>query len=587
MRRRAACAPASSVSRSKTPERPAALRRELAHRQGATQFFRHAASPAALSNKIIRMKSWSIAQRLYAFFGLVMVAIAVGFALFFRADRLEGEAIERRDQFAVSSAYIRNDMITMSDALRGQIIDPASQTERDRKEAADSHLVNTVNGLKATLADRPELLRAADAIGQFDAAKLNRIEDQLMAMIGKDHAAAVAFYAATYLPARTEQDKLVEHFLALAESDVAGQIAEARRERTWALRLFAGIFGLTFVAAFFFARSLSRPLQRLTAVVGVFAEGDLSASLPEATGQDEISRLTQSFGEMARKLASLVADVQRSSVIVSSAITEVAATAKQQQATANEVAATTTEIGATSKEISATSKDLAQTVSHVSEGAQQAAALADNGRESLGRMDETMRRVSEAAGGINSRLTVLNDKAANIGSVVTTIAKVADQTNLLSLNAAIEAEKAGEYGRGFAVVATEIRRLADQTATATVDIEQLVKEIQSAVTAGVMGMDKFSEEVRRGVSEVEKVAGQLAQIIQNVQAITPRIGSVSEGMQAQSTGAEQISQALTQLGEAARQTAESLVQSNETVHRLDEAARGLRTGIERFKIKGN
>ncbi len=533
------------------------------------------------------MKSWSIAQRLYAFFGLVMVAIAVGFALFFRADRLEGEAIERRDQFAVSSAYIRNDMITMSDALRGQIIDPASQTERDRKEAADSHLVNTVNGLKATLADRPELLRAADAIGQFDAAKLNRIEDQLMAMIGKDHAAAVAFYAATYLPARTEQDKLVEHFLALAESDVAGQIAEARRERTWALRLFAGIFGLTFVAAFFFARSLSRPLQRLTAVVGVFAEGDLSASLPEATGQDEISRLTQSFGEMARKLASLVADVQRSSVIVSSAITEVAATAKQQQATANEVAATTTEIGATSKEISATSKDLAQTVSHVSEGAQQAAALADNGRESLGRMDETMRRVSEAAGGINSRLTVLNDKAANIGSVVTTIAKVADQTNLLSLNAAIEAEKAGEYGRGFAVVATEIRRLADQTATATVDIEQLVKEIQSAVTAGVMGMDKFSEEVRRGVSEVEKVAGQLAQIIQNVQAITPRIGSVSEGMQAQSTGAEQISQALTQLGEAARQTAESLVQSNETVHRLDEAARGLRTGIERFKIKGN
>jgi methyl-accepting chemotaxis protein WspA len=107
----------------------------------------------------------------------------------------------------------------------------------------------------------------------------------------------------------------------------------------------------------------------------------------------------------------------------------------------------------------------------------------------------------------------LNEKASNINQVVTTITKVADQTNLLSLNAAIEAEKAGEHGRGFVVVATEIRRLADQTAVASYDIEQLVKEMQSAVSSGVMGMDKFSEEVRRGVQEVEQVSGQLTQII--------------------------------------------------------------------------
>ena len=82
---------------------------------------------------------------------------------------------------------------------------------------------------------------------------------------------------------------------------------------------------------------------------------------------------------------------------------------------------------------------------------------------------------------------------------------MADQTNLLSLNAAIEAEKAGEYGRGFVVVATEIRRLADQTAVATYDIEQMVREIQSSVSAGVMGMDKFSEEVRRGMADMQQV----------------------------------------------------------------------------------
>src|SRR5688572_32151975 len=122
-------------------------------------------------------------------------------------------------------------------------------------------------------------------------------------------------------------------------------------------------------------------------------------------------------------------------------------------------------------------------------------------------MEGTMRLIMDASGAITAKLAVLSEKTANINSVVTTITKVADQTNLLSLNAAIEAEKAGEYGRGFAVVATEIRRLADQTAVATSDIEQIVREIQSAVSAGVMGMDRFAEEVRTGMNDVQRVGG--------------------------------------------------------------------------------
>jgi len=162
---------------------------------------------------------------------------------------------------------------------------------------------------------------------------------------------------------------------------------------------------------------------------------------------------------------------------------------------------------------------------------------------------------------------------------------VADQTNLLSLNAAIEAEKAGEYGRGFAVVATEIRRLADQTAVATYDIDQMVKEIQSAVVAGVMGMDKFSEEVRRGMQDVQRVGGQLSQVIQQVQALAPRVESVNDGMQAQASGAEQITQALTQLSEAAQQTVDSLRQSGQAIDELNRVAIGLRGGVSRFTLK--
>lgn len=196
-----------------------------------------------------------------------------------------------------------------------------------------------------------------------------------------------------------------------------------------------------------------------------------------------------------------------------------------------------------------------------------------------------MRGVMEAAGSVNAKLAILNEKATNINQVVSTITKVADQTNLLSLNAAIEAEKAGEYGRGFAVVATEIRRLADQTAVATYDIEQTVKEIQSAVSAGVMGMDKFSEEVRRGMRDVQQVGTQLSQIITEVQTLAPRFQMVNEGMQTQATGAEQITQALSQLSEAAQQTAESLRQSSQAIDDLTLVANQLRTGVSRFKIE--
>jgi methyl-accepting chemotaxis protein WspA len=179
----------------------------------------------------------------------------------------------------------------------------------------------------------------------------------------------------------------------------------------------------------------------------------------------------------------------------------------------------------------------------------------------------------------------LNEKASNINQVVTTITKVADQTNLLSLNAAIEAEKAGDHGRGFAVVATEIRRLADQTAIASYDIEQLVKEMQSAVSAGVMGMDKFSEEVRQGVQEVEQVSEQLAQIIRQVQALAPQFETVNEGMQMQSTGAQQISEALTQLTESAQQTVDSLHQSGIVMDQLNSTANDLRTSVSRLGVK--
>jgi len=170
--------------------------------------------------------------------------------------------------------------------------------------------------------------------------------------------------------------------------------------------------------------------------------------------------------------------------------------------------------------------------------------------------------------------------------VLTTITKVADQTNILSLNAAIEAEKAGEAGRGFSVVASEIRRLADQTSVSTWDIEQMLKEMQSAVSASVMGVDKFAEEVRRSVSEARHVAEQLSGMMDQVRKLAPRFDLVLQGMQSQAVGASQISETMTQLSEASQQTVDSLKATSEAVHQLQFAASELQQSVSTFSING-
>ena len=375
----------------------------------------------------------------------------------------------------------------------------------------------------------------------------------------------------------------------IAQNEDMGQaaidhIAEASllAERTLLASVIVALLA-AIVSGALLLRAMTRPVGAIVRALRSLGAGDLTVRL-DLKRRDEFDAIEQGFNGMAEELGTLVGQAQRSAVQMATSLTEISASSKQQQSTASETAATAKEIGATSREIAATSRELVNTMDEVSGTAEQASVLAGSGQHGLSRMEAILHQVTEASGTVSSKLAVLNEKAGNITQMVTTIVKVSDQTNLLSLNAAIEAEKAGEYGRGFAVVASEVRRLADQTAIASHDIDQMVREIQSAVSAGVMGMDRFSEEVRRGLSEMADVGGQLSQIIRQVQDLAPRIQTVNEGMQAQAAGAEQINEALAQLGEASSQTAEAIRQAGRAVEELNQVATGLRSGVTRFKI---
>jgi methyl-accepting chemotaxis protein WspA len=331
------------------------------------------------------------------------------------------------------------------------------------------------------------------------------------------------------------------------------------------------------------ARTISRPIREAALVADRVAAGDLTATcLGKAPG--EAGLLLQAIRKMTTDLRSLIGRIQRSSVALMSTATEISATSKQQEQTVYDYGTSTNEAAAAVNEISATSQELLRTMNEVNQLVRQTTQMASTGQESLSGMDRTMRQLAESTGSIGAKLSVISERAANINLVVTTITKVADQTNLLSINAAIEAEKAGEYGLGFLVVAREIRRLADQTAVATLDIERMVKEMQYSVSAGVMEMDKFSEQVRQVVSEVQLIGSQLGQIIKAVQGLDQRFDQVTEGMRVQSQGADQIREAMLRLTDGANQTSVSLREFNKATDHLREAVGGLKEEVSRFTV---
>ncbi len=327
-------------------------------------------------------------------------------------------------------------------------------------------------------------------------------------------------------------------------------------------------------------RGINEPLSKMAKAMEKVRKGDLTQRL-EYDRNDEFRILIDGFNRMSDYVSELVS---QAGIKITSAITEIAAIIKQQESSTNEQAAIANEIAASTSQIAATASSLLDTMKNVTRLTKDTAQGAADGHAGLSRINEAMGRMEDATQSIVSKFAILSEKAGNIAGVIQTINKVADQTNLLSLNAAIEAEKAGEYGAGFAVVATEIRRLADQTAIATYDIEKMVQDVQSAVSSGVMGMDKFVEEVRRNATDIKQIGSQLANIIEKVQELMPHMESVNEGMESQSLGAHQISDAVSKLNETAQQTAESLHQTNDAVVQLQDAARGLQDRTSRFRV---
>ncbi|MBT6478590.1 MAG: HAMP domain-containing protein, partial [Gammaproteobacteria bacterium] len=313
------------------------------------------------------------------------------------------------------------------------------------------------------------------------------------------------------------------------------------------------------------------------------AGGDLTRPITVAS-RDELGQLAGTFDHMRSNLMSLVDRIQRASVQISTTVNEIQAASSQQSATATEQAGALNEFSVTLREIAQSAEQLSTNASTVADNSGNIAERVGDANSRSSQMMDSMNAIGESTRQTSDRIKALNDQMDTITDAVSSISGVADQTTLLSLNAAIEANKAGEMGKGFSVVATEIRRLSDRSIDSAGGIGGMVRDIQRATESSVVSMDKSSEEIRVGIDLVQDATATMQDVNLNMSEITNRTQEIASGVgqqaisstEAQQTVAELLSSSNT-AAQAARQTSSAAYELNAMATQLSDAVAAFRT----------
>ncbi len=322
--------------------------------------------------------------------------------------------------------------------------------------------------------------------------------------------------------------------------------------------------------ALYVSNLIANPIRKLEQAAAKIAAGDLASEEVKVSNQDEVGTLALAFNQMSISLKDLVLHINEKAQTVSAASEELTATAQQSSASASESSSTLMELAASVERVS-------ENTSLVSSSSQAASQSAEQGHQGLAQVEGQMEIIKDSTERVSKVINELNQASGQISQIVEMITQIAEQTNLLALNAAIEAARAGEQGRGFAVVAEEVRKLAEQSATAANRIKDLIYTIQEETARAVTTMSEGVQEVDKGTQVVHGVAQSFQQILAAIQEVSTQVQDVAASGQQISAGVQTVA------GTAQEQTAmmEELSASSEA---LAEMAEELKNTSARFKI---
>ncbi len=349
----------------------------------------------------------------------------------------------------------------------------------------------------------------------------------------------------------------------------------------------AGISLLSVIAiiaiGLFLVRVITRPIQNLLSASGKVADGDLTIEIPQTTN-DEIGALSAAFSKMIFNLRDAMGQVSEATSAVASASAEISSSTEEMSAGAQEQSAQATEVAGAMEEMTATIIENSSNATNTADTAKKAKDAAEQGGAIVYEAVKGMRRIAEVVHQSANTVQTLGNSSEHIGEIISVIDEIADQTNLLALNAAIEAARAGEQGRGFAVVADEVRKLAERTSKATKEIAQMIKEIQTNTKEAVESMAKGTKEVEEGIRLADKAGDSLKDIVTISQKVTEMVAHISTASNEQTKTSESISRNVEGISAVTQETATGISQVARASEDLSNLTDNLLKLVSRFKL---
>jgi methyl-accepting chemotaxis protein len=365
---------------------------------------------------------------------------------------------------------------------------------------------------------------------------------------------------------------MIADALSLSHQSRTG-VLEAHHRASGAVTAFGGIVVLVIVSTLFLTiRSVTRPLVKLREGTAIVGAGNLDFRLGVTT-RDEIGELARAFDHMTEKLQTTTLSrdelVEGSRVLAASA-EEILASTTQIAAGSAQTATAVSQTTSTVEEVKRTAQVAAEKARHVSDQAQKTAQISQSGHKSVQESIEAMQRIQDQMGAIAESIVQLSEQNQAIGEIIATVSDLAEQSNLLAVNAAIEAAKAGEQGKGFAVVAQEVKSLAEQSKQATAQVRAILGDIQKATSAAVLATEQWGKAVEAGVQLSGEVGETIGVLASSIEEAARAATQIAVSAQQQLVGMDQVALAMENIKQTSTQNMESAKQNESIARNLHE-----------------
>ncbi len=464
--------------------------------------------------------------------------------------------------------------------------EPADQQKyADQIKAQHKNIDAAVAKIESSAADTKELAQQTHAaldkffgiMDPFLAFALQGKADEAAALTRQPENIAIIKNASAMIK------KLAETKIDLANKRVKESITLSGSALNFTGILLGASLLFALVLGYLITRRIAAPLHQAIGYARRLSEGDLSVRI-EVDRNDETGELQQALKSMGDNLKSMIAEMVISSEQVSASANQLHSTSEGMASNAERVAEQASTVATAGEEMAATSADIARNCALAVEGVDQASRSAESGASVVNATVQVMAQISERVKESAASIESLGNRSDQIGEIVGTIEDIADQTNLLALNAAIEAARAGEQGRGFAVVADEVRALAERTTRATKEIAEMIKAIQKETRGAVSTMEEGVKKVASGSSEAALSGKALQEILDQVGSVVMQVNQIATAAEEQTSTTSQISGNMQQITDVMQQTVSGARETAQAADDLRRLAGTLKTAAGRFRL---